>query len=69
MAATETLKLSPALQRFLEECSDEEVGHEVQDIPSSLDLGDLDISTTNTSLRGEPELISRNHSHCLTCSP
>ena len=52
MATAEPLKLSPALQRFLEEGSDEEAETE-QNIPASLALGDLDITTTDNSLRGK----------------
>ena len=51
MAATEIIKISPALQRFLDEGQDDDIQEE-QNIPASLELGQLDFTTTETSLKG-----------------
>ena len=51
MAAAETLKISPALQRFLDEGSEDELPED-QTVSADLDLGKLDFTTTETSLRG-----------------
>lgn len=51
MAAAETIKISPALQRFLDEGSDDEL-QEDQNVTPSLELGQLDFTTTETSLKG-----------------
>ena len=53
MAAAETLKLSPALQRFLAEGSDDDLQEDDHNLHATLALGDLDISTSSTSLRGQ----------------
>lgn len=61
MAATETIKLSPALQRFLEEGSEDET-EDARTITTTLNLGELDITTNETSLRGKTISVSEQSS-------
>ena len=51
MAAAENIKISPALQKFLDEGSDDDA-QEDQNVSASLELGQLDFTTTETSLKG-----------------
>ena len=56
MTAAETLSFSPALNRFLEEGSDEDNDDEDQ-VPAALGLGVLDFTTQDTSLRGRTRIF------------
>ncbi len=57
MAATEALKISPALERFLDEGSDDDL-QEDQEVAANLTLGQLDFTTTETSLKGRPYALA-----------
>ena len=64
MAATEALKISPALERFLDEGSDDEYVsghdsyHDDQEVAANVTLGQLDFTTTETSLKGRPYALA-----------
>lgn len=52
MTTADPPRLSSALSNFLEEGSDED-SNQIGPLPIALGLGDLDITTVDTSLRGE----------------
>ncbi len=65
MTEVEGSRISPALHKFLEETDEDGEGEPQAQDPEELSLGVLDITTTETSLRGAP--IGRRCPSYLCC--